>query len=269
MKDTADILPLALEGVSLRRGNRRVLKDIDCRFDASLAKTLIVGPNGAGKSLLLRVAHGLVAPDAGRVSWRGGAASAREVRAEQAMVFQRPVLLRRSVRANLAFALKGRGLGRTERRSRIDEMLARTGLARFAAAPARALSFGEQQRLALARALIVRPRVLFLDEPTANLDPAAAHLVEELVAESAARGVRIVMTSHDLGQAARLADEVIFLYRGRIKERAPAKRFFERPENDLARAFLRGELLWWRRRRTEAGIDCAPVQSCEPGQEPS
>jgi tungstate transport system ATP-binding protein len=165
------------------------------------------------------------------------------------------VLLRRSARANLAFALKARGVAGADAHARIDAALRQTGLARLADAPARALSFGEQQRLALARALALRPRVLFLDEPTANLDPAAAHLVEDLVRQAAADGVRIVMTTHDLNQARRLADEVIFLHRGRIKERAPAAAFFAGPENDLARAFLAGELLWWQRRSIYDGIE--------------
>jgi tungstate transport system ATP-binding protein len=255
MSPEDDPLPLELRGVGLLRGGKRVLKDIDCRFETAPRRTLIIGPNGAGKSLFLRVCHGLVKPDEGAVRWHGAGAGARDVARRQAMVFQRPVLLRRSARANLAFALKARGIDGEERGRRIDEALRRTGLARLAEAPARALSFGEQQRLALARALALRPRVLFLDEPTANLDPAAAHLVEDLVRQTASEGVRIVMTTHDLNQARRLADEVIFLHRGRIKERAAAADFFASPENDLARAFLAGELLWWQRRSIYDGIE--------------
>jgi len=240
------ILPLTLSGVALSRGGKRVLKDIDCRFEAKPGRSLIIGPNGAGKSLFLRVCHGIVRPDAGRVHWAGNG-DPRALARAQAMVFQRPVLLRRSARANVEFALKLHAVPRRERRERAELALRRTGLSRLAEAPARALSFGEQQRLALARAMAIRPKVLFLDEPTANLDPAAAHLVEDLVLELAGSGVKIIMTSHDLNQARRLAEEVLFMHRGRIKERAPAERFFARPQNDLAQAFLAGELLWWRR----------------------
>ncbi len=246
MKQTADVLPLVLENVSLERGGKRVLKDIDCRFDADVSKTLIIGPNGAGKSLFLQVAHGLVMPDSGRVHWALDG-DPESVRRAQAMVFQRPVLLRRNALQNIEFALKIHGIPASERHERAKAVLKRTGLGRLAMTPARALSFGEQQRLAIARALSVEPRVLFLDEPTANLDPATTHLVEDLIEEAAAAGVRIIMTSHDLNQARRLADEVIFLNRGRIKERATSSQFFEVPQNDLAAAFLKGELLWWRR----------------------
>ncbi len=253
MSGVGDILPLELAGVSLTRGGKRVLKDLDLTLSAEPSRTLIIGPNGAGKSLLLKVAHGLVTPERGTVRWHGAGAGA--ARRAQAMVFQRPTLLRRSARANLAFALRARGVGGAERERRIDEILNRTGLARLAHAPARALSFGEQQRLALARALVLRPAVLFLDEPTANLDPAAGHLVEELINRACGEGIKVVMTCHDLNQVRRLADEVIFLHRGRIKERAPAEQFFAGPENDLARAFLAGEPLWWRRRSIYDGIE--------------
>jgi tungstate transport system ATP-binding protein len=253
MKENTRILPVTMSGVSLTRGDKRVLKDIDCRFDVTPARTLIIGPNGAGKSLLLRVCHGIVAPDEGTVHWAGG--SDRRIRAmAQAMVFQRPVLLRRSARGNIDLALKIHGVKARRRRERVADALDRTGLTRLADTPARALSFGEQQRLALARAIALEPQVLFLDEPTASLDPAAAHLVEDIVEELSESGIKIIMTSHDLNQARRLADEVIFMHRGRIKERAPAHSFFANPENDLARAFLEGELLWWRRRSVYDGI---------------
>jgi tungstate transport system ATP-binding protein len=252
MSVAADILPLSLEGVSLKRGGKQVLKNIDCRFDAAPARTMIIGPNGAGKSLLLRVCHGLILPDEGRVSWSGQNDGTALIR-RQAMVFQRPVLLRRTARQNLHFALKVHGIGRAEREARCDDALNRTGLSRLADMPARALSFGEQQRLALARAMVTRPRVLFMDEPTASLDPAAAHLVEDLVLELSNAGTKVIMTSHDLNQAQRLGDEVIFMNRGRIKERAPAGEFFAGPKNDLARAFVNGELLWWRRRSIFSG----------------
>ncbi len=173
------------------------------------------------------------------MAWQGV-----EPRRRQAMVFQRPVMLRRSAAANIDFALVLRGLGAQDRQRRRDEALERTGLGKLAASPARALSVGEQQRLALARAWAVRPQVLFLDEPTASLDPAATRAVEAIVADIRESGTKIVMTTHDLGQARRLADEVLFLHNGRLVETAAAERFFDAPRSPEADAFLKGELLW-------------------------
>ena len=247
MSATASFLPLILRDVGLFRGGLKVLKDISVTFDHKAPKTVIIGPNGAGKSLLLQVCHGLVSAETGSVEW-SGTPGLDQLSRSQSMVFQRPVLFRRSVTANLSLTLKLAGFPKQEWGDRVAEILSRTGLGRYADTQARVLSFGEQQRLAIARALIVEPRVMFLDEPTASLDPAAAHMVETLIEEAAKDGVKIIMTSHDLNQTRRLADEIIFLHRGRIKERAPAKQFFEAPENDLAQAFINGELLWWRRR---------------------
>lgn len=246
------VLPLELRDVGWSAGGMPLIKNLSCRFRAGL-RTVIIGPNGAGKSLLLRLCHGMVAPSTGQVIWHG--AGGRDPRQFQAMVFQRPVMMRRSVLGNLSYALKGRGIPRRERRPLAEEAMIRTGIRHLAAQPARVLSFGEQQRLALARAWAVRPQVLFLDEPTASLDPAAAHRVEEIIDAIHRSGTRIIMTTHDLGQAHRLADEVLFMFRGRLKEQAPATSFFAGPENDLARAFLQGELLWWRRRGGECGFE--------------
>jgi tungstate transport system ATP-binding protein len=160
------------------------------------------------------------------------------------MVFQRPVMLRRSAAANIDYALSLTGLDRATRARRVEEALERTGLAPLARRPARVLSGGEQQRLALARAWALGPDVVFLDEPTASLDPAATRAVEDIVNAFHNSGAKIVMTTHDLGQARRLADEVIFLHRGRMLERESAERFFSAPASAEARAFVRGELLW-------------------------
>jgi len=241
-----EILPLNLRGAGLSKGGKRVLKDIDCTITADAPKTFIIGPNGAGKTLFLKLCHGLAPPDEGEVAWTAG--DDQDVRWGQAMVFQRPVMLRRTAWQNVDYVLGLRGVTGSERADRCAEVLKRTGLRRLSKVSARALSFGEQQRLALARALALAPRVLFLDEPTASLDPAAAHLVETIIEETAADGVKIIMSSHDLAQAQRMADEVIFLHRGRIKEFRPAGAFFAGPENDLARDFLDGKLLSWRRR---------------------
>jgi tungstate transport system ATP-binding protein len=252
-------LPLHLKGAGLNRGGKQVLKDITASFDATPEKTVIIGPNGAGKSLLLQTCHGLIPPDAGSVEW-SGPHDEDALSRSQSMVFQRPVLFRRSAVANVVLALKIAGFPKSEWQNRADDILYRTGLSRHAVTPARAMSFGEQQRLALARALVIEPSVLFLDEPTASLDPAAAHLVESLIEESALAGMKIIMTSHDLNQTRRLADEIIFMHRGRIKERAPVDQFFSRPENDLAQAFINGELLWWRRRSI---FDGSPIAGYE------
>ena len=204
-------------------------------------RTVILGPNGAGKSLLLRLCHGLLTPTAGLIGWNdgGGAGPGRH-----ALVFQRPVMLRRSVAANIDYALGRHRLDGAERRRRVEEALRLGGLEALAGRSARVLSGGEQQRLAIVRAWACRPSVLFLDEPTANLDPAATGVVERLIAGIDGCGTKIVMTTHDLGQARRLAGEVLFLHRGRLIERGPAEGFFAGPATAEARAFIGGTLLW-------------------------
>jgi tungstate transport system ATP-binding protein len=235
---TGGILPGRLEAVSYTAGGRQLVEGVDLAIAAG-PLSVILGPNGAGKSLLLRLAHGLLAPSAGRVVWQS-----RQAQRRQAMVFQRPVLLRRSVAGNIDYALALRSIRGEERRRRRDAALAETGLTALARQPARALSGGEQQRLALARVWALAPEVLFLDEPTANLDPAATRAVEEIVRDLQGRDCKIVLTTHDLGQARRLADEVVFLHRGRLVEQAPAERFFAAPASAEAAAFLDGKLLW-------------------------
>jgi tungstate transport system ATP-binding protein len=237
----AGILPLRLEGVHLAIEGQRLLHGLSFALDAG-CRTVLLGPNGAGKSLTLRLCHGLLTPTAGSVRWLGPqGARARE---RQAMVFQRPVLLRRTALANVTYALSLKGVPRAQRRELALHALEQTGLAALAQRQARVLSGGEQQRLVLARAWAWRPEVLFLDEPTANLDPAASRAVEAVIQAIHAAGSKIVMTTHDLGQARRIADEVLFLHRGRLLEHTPADRFFSAPGSAEARAFLRGELLW-------------------------
>jgi tungstate transport system ATP-binding protein len=197
------------------------------------APTILLGPNGSGKSTLLRLAMGLARPTSGRITWGGRAAPGERL----AMVFQRPVMLRRSAAANVAYALGSRN------DARVSELLDRVGLRALADRPARRLSGGEQQRLALARALARNPEILFLDESTASLDPAATKGVEDIVRDVAASGVKIVMATHDIGQARRLAGDIVFLARGRLVERADAAQFFSAPATPEAAAFLRGDLV--------------------------
>ncbi len=206
---------------------------------APQGRTIIIGPNGAGKSLLMRLAHGLLKPSSGAIVCRRHGSGAPR----QAMVFQRPVLLRRSTIANVTHALALRGIPRRVRRSQSEQALARFGLADLAQRPARILSGGEQQRLALARAWALEPDILFLDEPSSALDPAATKAVEDAVNAFDSKGIKIVMTTHDLGQARRLADEVVFMCCGRILEQTPAAAFFDNPATAAAAAFLRGELV--------------------------
>ncbi len=235
------ILPLELVDLRYEVRGQVLLHDITLRIESG-PRTLILGPNGAGKSLLLRLAHGLLSPSSGSVRWCGPAAAL--ARRRQAMVFEEAVLLRRSAAANVEFVLRMRGVPRAERRERVEAVLAQTGLRELARRPARKLSAGERQRLTLARAWVLEPSVLFLDEPTAALDPSATRRVEEVIEEIAKAGTKIVMTTHDLGQARRLADEVVFLHRGSVYERTGASAFFERPSSEAARAFLTGDLLW-------------------------
>jgi tungstate transport system ATP-binding protein len=231
--------PLAeTKGLVFEAGGKRLIDNVDLRLSAGPI-TMIMGPSGAGKSVLLRLLHGLDQPAVGAVLW-GGMPLTEEVRKRQAMVFQRPVLLRRSVAANLDFVRNLRGTARSDRR---EELLGRVGLSGLGRRPARSLSVGEQQRLALARALLLEPEVLFLDEPTASLDPASVLTIEEIVREERERGTKIVFVSHDLSQARRLADEVVFIHRGRVLEHAPAEAFFAGPRSAAARDYLAGRIV--------------------------
>jgi tungstate transport system ATP-binding protein len=235
------MLPLALVRVGFAAGGRTILADIDLVIEAG-PRTVILGPNGAGKSVLMRICHGLLAPTSGNVRWAHPEKPGEPRR--QAMVFQRPVLLRRSALGNLTFALAVAGVPGHEREGRALTALDRVGLLGFAHRPARVLSGGEQQRLALARAWMLEPEVLFLDEPTANLDPGATREIESIVQSIHASGTKIVMITHNLGQAQRLGDEVLFVDRGRIAERTQVERFFRNPATAEADAFLKGELPW-------------------------
>ena len=234
MHGPASDLPIAFDSVTLRAGAVTALDRVSLAIEAG-APTVLLGPNGSGKTSLIRLAMALAAPTSGAVTW-GGREAPRGARC--AMVFQRPTMLRRTAAANVAF-----GLCAARSDPRIGDLLGRVGLAHLAKRPARRLSGGEQQRLALARALARDPEVLFLDEPTASLDPAAAKSVEDIVAAIAAAGIKVVMATHDLGQARRLAGDVVFLSRGRILEHVAAGSFFSAPATAEAKAFLDGELV--------------------------
>jgi tungstate transport system ATP-binding protein len=230
------LMPLAVRRLTLELGGTPVLRDLDLDLGPA-GCTMIMGPNGAGKSLLLKLLHGLMAPTGGTIDWAGH--SAAKAMKRQALVFQKPVLLRRSVAANIDFVLKARGKDRAQREALLDHV----GLAHKAKQPARLLSGGEAQRLALARALASDPEVLFLDEPTASLDPASCLAIEGIVDEARKRGVRIIFVSHDMGQARRMADDVVFLHGGKVIEHSPAHDFFPEPRTQAARDYVNGGIV--------------------------
>jgi len=236
MRAPSSILPLSVRDLGFVAGGRTILEGVSFELAAG-PRTVILGANGAGKSVLMRLMHGLLRPTFGAIAW-----NAENPQRRQAMVFQRPVLLRRSALANVVYALKLAGFPDAEGRAR--KALGDVGLASLAQRPARVLSGGEQQRLALARAWALRPQVLFLDEPTASLDPTARHAIETAIDAIHAEGTRIVMITHNLGQARRLGDEILFLHQGRLVERSPVDRFFTQPASAEAAAFIKGELPW-------------------------
>jgi tungstate transport system ATP-binding protein len=229
-------LSLRVRDLVLRFGETVVLNGVSLDLGPS-GCTMVMGANGAGKSMLLKLLHGLMQPSSGQIGWNGQVPA--EVTERQALVFQKPVLLRRSVAANIDFVLKARG----KDRARVGALLEHVGLSHKADQPARLLSGGEAQCLALARALATEPEVLFLDEPTASLDPASVLAIERIVRDARDRGVRIVFVTHDIGQARRMADDVVFLHRGRVAEHSPSTDFFAAPRSAAARDYLNGNIV--------------------------
>jgi len=246
MSDIASVVPLrpivaqpdnALEIADLKLIHEgKLLLDIADAKISSDGVTCLIGPNGAGKSLFLRAIMGLIATNSGhiRISPKFK---------DPALVFQRPVLLRRSVRGNLNHALKMAGVPRNERAGKLAELLVAADLTRLVENPARALSGGEQQRLAIARALASQPKTILLDEPTASLDPAATKAIEDLIQKTKDSGVKVIIVTHDCAQAQRLSDDVLFLHKGQILEHSPTAAFFTGPSSDAAIAYLSGQLL--------------------------
>lgn len=235
---TRAILPVEVDRLSYAAAGATLLSDVSFALEPGGA-TAIMGANGAGKSLLLRLVMGLLRPTSGDIRFSGPEPARR-----MAMAFQKPVMLRRSARANIVHALRARGAAASAAEAGADAALWRFGLAEFARRPARLLSGGEQQRLAIARAAALEPELLLLDEPTAALDPGASARVEAMLQDVRASGVTILFSTHDFAQAARLADRALFLRRGRLVEDAPAARFFSAPATPEARAFLAGALDW-------------------------
>jgi len=214
-----------------------ILRDISLDLCAG-QPTVLLGPNGSGKTTLLKLAMGLIFPTSGRITDPQGHGVCR---LRKAIVFQNPVMLRRSAASNVAYALQA--AHRLSSAPEVERLLAHVGMAALGNRPARKLSSGEQQRLALARALARAPEILFLDEPTSNLDPNATKSVEDIVARIADEGVKVAIATHDLGHARRVAHDVIFLVNGRVVEHAPVTRFFQEPASEAARRFLAGELV--------------------------
>jgi len=239
MRAPASELPIELNDVTVIAGPVTILDRVALTL-APGAPTVLIGPNGSGKSTLLRLAMGLLAPSRGRITW-GGRENVPPLK--RAIVFQRPAMLRRSAAANIRFALRAAGIARAEQARRTEELLELVGLGPLADRPARKLSGGEQQRLALARALARDPTVLFLDEPTASLDPTATKAVEDIIRAVSERNIKVVMATHDLGEARRLGGDIFMLHRGRIVETGTAASFFDAPQTAEARTFLAGELL--------------------------
>lgn len=232
----ASLFPLSLHEVQVRRQGKRVIGPVDLTL-APEGPTMVVGPNGSGKTTLLRVMHGIERINAGRVAW------AQDDPARHGFVFQTPIVLRRSVADNLAYPLRLSGTPKSEIATRVDHWLHRIGLERARTTPAPRLSGGERQKLAIARALIRAPEVLFLDEPCANLDGHATREIETLLQDIAHSGTQVIMATHDMGQARRLAHALIFMLDGKVHETGPAQRVFDAPETPELAAFLKGDIV--------------------------
>ncbi|MDD9739418.1 ABC transporter ATP-binding protein [Marinovum sp. SP66] len=235
----SDLFPVRLEAARATRRGRTLVGPVDLELDGA-GTTVVIGPNGAGKTTFLRMLHGTARLGGGRIRWN---CTTEEARHHQCFVFQQPVMLRRTVMQNLIYPLRMRGMSRGEAEDRARRWAARVGLGSMLTRQAPVLSGGERQKLALARAMITEPKLLFLDEPCASLDGRAMREIEEILQEARAGGMRLILSTHDMGQARRLADEVLFLLHGRLHDRGAGPEFFTQPATPQARAFLNGDIV--------------------------
>jgi len=233
------LFPLKLEAAETSRRGKRLVGPVDLTLKGD-GLCVVMGPNGSGKTTLLRLMHGTARLTAGRISW---ACPTEEARHHQAFVFQQPVVLRRTVEENLTYPLRLRGTRRAAAKNAARDWAERVGLGDHLSRRAMVLSGGEQQKLAIARALITEPALVFLDEPTASLDGRAMREIETILLEAKAAGVQLILSTHDMGQARRIADRVVFMLGGKVHETGPAARFFDAPQTPQARAYLQGDIV--------------------------
>ena len=237
-KSEVKISPIKIKDLSILLNGSFVLKNINCQInDKSI--TAILGPNGAGKSLLLQTINGLVTVVNGEITYNLKQLD-NNIRKQQAMVFQNPTLLRRTVLGNMEFV---NSINKNTNMLGVKSILKKVGLEDFNNKPARLLSGGEKQRLSLARALLIQPKLLLLDEPTANLDPYSLKLIEDIILEENNNGTTIILTTHDMSQAKRLASNIIFINKGRVIEQNSSKDFFIKPKSIEAKKYINGEIL--------------------------
>lgn len=236
------LFPLTVENLVLDVKGKKLINNLSFKCEAQ-GITALMGPNGAGKSLTLRLLHNLIEKNSGTIRWNNET-DQKQIQNAQAMVFQKPVLLRRSVIENLRYNLNVKNIkNKAQQDKLIDEALLKAGLKNQAGNPARLLSGGEQQKLAMARALMNKPSILFLDEPTASLDPNATLVIEDLIKEADKEGTKIILVTHDIGQAKRLAEEIIFVNQGQVSEQGPAKEMIENPKSKPAQQYFAGEIV--------------------------
>jgi tungstate transport system ATP-binding protein len=232
---------LQLKAIEKHYGQVKALEAINLEIVGG--KTIVLlGTNGAGKTTLLRIIAGLEKQDKGSILLEGRETSRKELRQTATLVFQKSAMFSRSIYDNLAYGLKIRGKKDFEIREEITRALQDVGLRNFEKRKARKTSGGEQQRIALARAFLLDPRILLLDEPTANLDPNSALMIEKAIANQKKEDQIVIMATHNLAQARRLADEIIHIYNGRIVERSGPEEFFANPRSEISSKFINGEL---------------------------
>ena len=237
-KESKSLTPIVISNLSLLLGKTKILDNINCKIN-NKSIFAILGPNGAGKSMFLKTINGLVGVKSGKINFNSREIN-EYIRKKIALVFQKPILLRRSVLENMQFVLEKKNkLSNFE----IMKLLQRVGLDTFKDKPARLLSGGEQQRLSLARALLINPSLLLLDEPTANLDPYSLNLIEEIILDENKKGKTIILTTHDMGQAKRLAKEILFFNKGKLLEQTKAINFFKKPKTIEAQSYINGKIL--------------------------
>lgn len=237
-----ELFPLTVEDLVLDVKGKKLINNLSFKCEAN-GITALMGPNGAGKSLTLRLLHNLIKKTSGTIRWNN-VKNKKQIQNAQAMVFQKPVLLRRSVIENLRYNLNVKNIkNKAEQDKLIDEALSKAGLQDQAHNPARLLSGGEQQKLAMARALMDNPSILFLDEPTASLDPNATLVIEDLIKEADKKGTKVILVTHDIGQAKRLAEEIVFLNQGQVSEQGQAQEMIANPQSKPAQQYFSGEIV--------------------------